>query len=236
MDENEKNKKTKKEKKREVIKVLVKPKDMDPKVIAEKKRIQEEKEKAIAEQFALLSSRLDHIEAKESKKEEPTKEMAETQPVKPEIKPEREEKPQENPPKKEEKEEKKMEKREEKTIVTAQEETVMALPPELEGMKPAANKKRSHRLFSAPLFKESLKSNRLGLSVVSAGNALIMIIIVGILSTLNINSSAKALKNLFNNADTESTVKSGAISFYSAFANSAEAEEGGDDVKSSCPL
>ena len=87
MDENEKNKKTKKGKKREVIKVLVKPKDMDPKVIAEKKRIQEEKEKAIAEQFALLSSRLDHIEAKESKKEEPTKEMAETQPVKPEIKP-----------------------------------------------------------------------------------------------------------------------------------------------------
>ena len=83
MDENEKNKKTKKGKKREVIKVLVKPKDMDPKVIAEKKRIQEEKEKAIAEQFALLSSRLDHIEAKESKKEEPTKEMAETQPVKP---------------------------------------------------------------------------------------------------------------------------------------------------------
>lgn len=226
MDENEKNKKTKKGKKREVIKVLVKPKDMDPKVIAEKKRIQEEKEKAIAEQFALLSSRLDHIEAKESKKEEPTKEMAETQPVKPEIKPEREEKPQENPPKKEEKEEKKMEKREEKTVSTAQEETVMALPPELEGMKPAANKKRSHRLFSAPLFKESLKSNRLGLSVVSAGNALIMIIIVGILSTLNINSSAKALKNLFNNADTESTVKSGAISFYSAFANSAEAEEG----------
>ena len=74
MDENEKNKKTKKGKKREVIKVLVKPKDMDPKVIAEKKRIQEEKEKAIAEQFALLSSRLDHIEAKESKKEEPTKE------------------------------------------------------------------------------------------------------------------------------------------------------------------
>ena len=102
----------------------------------------------------------------------------------------------------------------------------MALPPELEGMKPDANTKRSHRLFSAPLFKESLKSNRLGLSVVSAGNALIMIIIVGILSTLNINSSAKALKNLFNNADTESTVKSGAISFYSAFANSAEAEEG----------
>ena len=118
-----------------------------------------------------------------------------------------------------------MENQEEKTIVTDQEETVMALPPELDGMKPAANKKRSHHLFSAPLFKESLKSNRLGLSVVSAGNALIMIIIVGILSTLNINSSAKALKNLFNNADTESTVKSGAISFYSAFANSAEAEE-----------
>ena len=148
MDENEQTKKSKKLKKREVIKVLVKPKDMDPKVIAEKKRIQEEKEKAIAEQFALLTSRLDSIEAKESKKEESAKESVEAkpnlEPAMPKEKSEAEEKPQENSPEKEEKEEKNMENQEEKTIVTDQEETVMALPPELDGMKPAANKNQ-HR-------------------------------------------------------------------------------------------
>lgn len=93
----------------------------------------------------------------------------------------------------------------------------MALPPEIK----QADKKKKHGLFSMPLFRESLHSNRLGLTVVSLGNALIMIIIIGILSTLRINSTADALKDLFSNADMENTIKSGAISLYSSYYESA---------------
>lgn len=96
----------------------------------------------------------------------------------------------------------------------------MAIPKDI---KPA--QKNKNHLFSRALFKESLHSNRLGLSVVSIGNALIMIIIIGILSTLHINSTADALKDLFSNADMENTIKSGAISFYSTFNESANAYE-----------
>lgn len=96
----------------------------------------------------------------------------------------------------------------------------MAIPNDV---KPA--QKNKNHLFSKALFKESLHSNRLGLSVVSIGNALIMIIIIGILSTLHINSTADALKDLFSNADMENTIKSGAISFYSTFNESANAYE-----------
>lgn len=93
----------------------------------------------------------------------------------------------------------------------------MALPPDVK----QADKKKKHGLISMPLFRESLHSNRLGLTVVSLGNALIMIIIIGILSTLRINSTADALKDLFSNADMENTIKSGAISLYSTYYESA---------------
>lgn len=107
-------------------------------------------------------------------------------------------------------------------------EVVMALPPELNGKKSTGEKK--HRgLFSWPIFKESLKSNRVGLAVCAGGNALIMIIIIGILSTLNVNSTATALTDMFNNASLESNVKSGSISVYSATAGSAEAYVQYDD-------
>lgn len=102
-----------------------------------------------------------------------------------------------------------------------QQDEAMALPPSLNG-KPAGKKKK-HGLFSPALFKESLHANRLGLAIVSAGNALIMIIIIMILSTLNINSTSSALKDLFSNADTETTIKSSAIGLYSGMYNTAYA-------------
>lgn len=79
-----------------------------------------------------------------------------------------------------------------------------------------------NHLFSKALFKENFKSHLKSLLVVSLGNATIMAIIIGILSGLHINSTSNALKDLFGNADTESTVKEGAISFYSAFNGCAE--------------
>ena len=97
----------------------------------------------------------------------------------------------------------------------------MALPPSLNGQSKTG--KEHKRIFSPALFKESLRSNRVGLTVVSIANALIMVIIIVILSTLNINSTSDALKDLFSNADTETTIKTGAISFYSTFSNSADA-------------
>lgn len=118
-----------------------------------------------------------------------------------------------------------MKKKVEKVEVVANNEATiaMAMPPVSTGKKD--KKQKRTRLFSKALFKESLHSNRLGLSVVSAGNAIIMIIIISILSTLHINSTATALADLFSNADYENTVKSGAISLYSAYDNTAIAYE-----------
>ena len=94
-----------------------------------------------------------------------------------------------------------------------------------ESVKKAEKKKKKHSpLFSWALFKESLKSRKRSLIIASAGNVAIMVILIGILSTLNVNSTANALRNLFNNADTETTIKSGAISYYSAFKGFADAD------------
>ncbi len=106
-------------------------------------------------------------------------------------------------------------------IPEEQKKIEMALPPSISG-NPGGEKKHK-RVFSPALFRESLHSNRVGLAIVSVANALIMVAIIVILSTLNINATADALKDLFGNADTENTVKSGAISMYSAFENSADA-------------
>ena len=83
--------------------------------------------------------------------------------------------------------------------------------------------KQSKKLFSKPLFVESFKSSRVGLAIVSFGNALIMMVLIIILSTLNINSTSKSLKNLFSNADYETTLKTSSIFMYSTFDNSADA-------------
>lgn len=83
--------------------------------------------------------------------------------------------------------------------------------------KKKVKKKMNKHLFSTAIFKENFKSHFKSLMIVSFGNALIVAIIIGILSGLHINSTSTALKDLFGNADTESTVKEGAISFYSAF-------------------
>lgn len=99
-------------------------------------------------------------------------------------------------------------------------EEEMAMPPEKVKIKGQKDTKPG-RLFSKPLFRESLHSNRVGLGIVSAGNAAIMIIIISILSTLHINSNSKALANLFSDADYENTVKSGTISLYTAYENTA---------------
>lgn len=109
----------------------------------------------------------------------------------------------------------------------SKQEEPMAVPPSKTGKTriDAKSHKRHRRLFSPALFKESFKSNRVSLAVVSAGNALIMVIIIGILSTLHINATADAMKDLFSNADQESTVKLGSVSMYSSFYNTAYAYE-----------
>ena len=100
----------------------------------------------------------------------------------------------------------------------------MALPP-INKDESNNKKKGKNHLFSKALFKESLHSNRLGLTIVSLGNALIMVIIITILSMLHINATSAALADLFSNADYENTVKSGAISLYSSYENTASAYE-----------
>lgn len=98
-------------------------------------------------------------------------------------------------------------------------EEVLSLPPELDNLK-KKKPKRSH-LFSGAIFRESLKSNIKSLSIVSLGNGALIAVVIGILSTLNINATASAMKNLFSSAGDESTIKSGSVSYYNAYYNSA---------------
>ncbi len=98
-------------------------------------------------------------------------------------------------------------------------EIEMALPPS----RGNATQTKRGRLFSKPLFREALHSNRMGLSIVSVGNGIIMVIIIAILSTLHINSTSTALKDLFDNADYENTIKSSTISLYSSYKNTSDA-------------
>lgn len=97
----------------------------------------------------------------------------------------------------------------------------MALPPEI-GKGNNKSSKKDKKLFSKAIFKESLKSNRLALTIVSICNALIMVVVICILSTLHINSTSDALRDLFSNANTETTLKSGAIYMYASYTNVAE--------------
>lgn len=72
-------------------------------------------------------------------------------------------------------------------------------------------KNKDHRIFSWPLFKESLKSNALSWSIVSLGNAILVIIVVLIMSSLNINSTKESMANMLNQANMEENIKLGAI-------------------------
>ena len=102
-------------------------------------------------------------------------------------------------------------------------EEVMALPPELDNLKKKKAKK-SH-LFSHAIFRESLKSNGKALVGVSLANGAVIAVVVGILSTLNINATSTAMKNLFSSAGDETTIKAGSISYYNSYYNSAVAYE-----------
>lgn len=108
-----------------------------------------------------------------------------------------------------------------KKEVVASEE-VLELPPELDVKKMRKEKFSKYQLFSPAIFKESLKSNWIGTLVCSIGNALILIIIVVILSTLSINATKDSLSNMFSNANMETEIKTGAVGLYSAFDESAE--------------
>ena len=102
-------------------------------------------------------------------------------------------------------------------------EEVMALPPELDNLKNKKAKK-SH-LFSHAIFRESFKSNGKALAGVSLANGAVVAVVVGILSTLNINATSTAMKNLFSSAGDETTIKAGSISYYNSYYNSALAYE-----------
>lgn len=83
-------------------------------------------------------------------------------------------------------------------------------------------KKKKGGLFSLAIFKEELKSNWLYSLIVGLGNALIIILIVSIMSTLNINATKDALNSLFSSASEETTLKSSSVSLYALYTSSAD--------------
>lgn len=83
-------------------------------------------------------------------------------------------------------------------------------------------KKKRSGLFSGAIFKEELKSNWLYSLIVGLGNALIIILIVSIMSTLNINATKDALSSLFSSASEETTLKTSSVSLYALYSSSAE--------------
>ncbi len=97
-------------------------------------------------------------------------------------------------------------------------ENILELPKELDNNSNNKNKKikKSH-LFSTAIFKESFKSHIKGASIVGIANAGLIAVVIGILSTLNINSTSTSMKNLFSNASSETTIKEGAVSYYNAY-------------------
>lgn len=92
--------------------------------------------------------------------------------------------------------------------------------------KTARKRKRKHPFpFSKPLFFESLKANWKNVLGVGLANSVLIIVIVSILATLNVNATSDALRNLFDSASTETSVKSGAVSYYQAYQGIAEGYE-----------
>lgn len=92
-----------------------------------------------------------------------------------------------------------------------------------EVLSPEPKKKKHRHLFSRAVFSESFKSKRGSLFLVSARNALIMVVIMVIRSTLNINATSSSRKSRFSNANREKTIKQSTIGLYNGFSSSATA-------------
>lgn len=108
---------------------------------------------------------------------------------------------------------------------------VMALPEELEGKK-TTNPQKHQCLFSKALFKEAYKSNKKSLWMVSGANGILMILVISILATLNINATSDAMKSLFSSASSESSIRSGAVSYYAGYEGVASAFDSADSTLS----
>lgn len=102
-------------------------------------------------------------------------------------------------------------------------EETMTIPPEINNLKVKSNKKTG--LFSKAILRESWKSNRKGLTIVSLFNGILIFIIVVILASLNLNASSKAMANLFTSSGSEGTLKSSAVTLYSSYYNVADSYE-----------
>lgn len=98
------------------------------------------------------------------------------------------------------------------------EDNLINLPNEL---KKDNNKEKKRKIFSMPVFKESIKSNWLGTLIVSIANGLILIVVMIIMSGLNLGSTSASLDSLIENADLESNLKQSAVGYYSSYYNGA---------------
>ena len=98
----------------------------------------------------------------------------------------------------------------------------LQLPKEITSMR---MRKKSNRkdIVSPYVLNESFKSNFMSVLFVGLLNALILIIVVAIMSSLNINATKSSMMSMFNSATQETTLKSGAIGYYINYDNSAEA-------------
>jgi len=85
----------------------------------------------------------------------------------------------------------------------------------------SSTKEKRELLFSKAIFKESFKTNKKNLGIVAVANMILVMVIILIMSTLKINATSSAMKNLFSNSDAESEVKNGAVSYYQSYSQAA---------------
>lgn len=97
------------------------------------------------------------------------------------------------------------------------------LPPSLDSIQTHRPKFDKRKLFSFAIFKESVKSNSIGTLIVGLLNAVILIIVVSIMSSLNINGTKTAMKSMFDTASEETDLKTGAVGYYANYSDSAQA-------------
>lgn len=102
-------------------------------------------------------------------------------------------------------------------MTESKKEESLSLPQGLENITTRKSKYKDRQFFSPAIFKEDLKSNWVGWLLAGLGNSFILIIIIMILSTLNINGTKSALTELFSNANMETTLKQGAVGLYASF-------------------
>jgi ABC-2 type transport system permease protein len=97
------------------------------------------------------------------------------------------------------------------------------LPPSLDSIQTHRPKFDKRKFFSFAIFKESVKSNSIGTLIVGLLNAVILIIVVSIMSSLNINGTKTAMKSMFDTASEETDLKTGAVGYYANYSDSAQA-------------